>query len=137
VSEDNLERAIKSTEDLTEAVNLLARRAVENKEGIERGRRRDNWQAAILGLLAVMIVGMGIGGYFIDRNQDQISEIQRSQEAETRLNRSSQCAMVNMFLSYETATNRSAVLSPEEKAQRNQGYLVIHKIHDDLGCVNE
>jgi hypothetical protein len=131
--EDSLEEAVDAVRELNGSVNGLAVVVAEDRTS---SQRRDKWLAVSVILDVILSLALMIAGYFIDSNQNEISSIQHSQQELTELNRTNQCAMVKMFLSYSSTTQRSTTLSEEEKQQRLQGYAVIQKIHDDLKCVD-
>jgi hypothetical protein len=135
--EAKLQEAIEAVGKLGASVDELAQRANVNRDNIKRGEVRDRWLAASVALDIILSLALIFAGYFIDSNQNEIGKIQQSQQELTEVNRSNQCAMVNMFLSYSTTVQRSTTLTEEEKNQRLQAYAVIQKIHDDLKCANE
>lgn len=132
--EDNLEDAVVAVRELNDSVIGLAGVVTEDRTS---SQRRDKWLAISVALDVILSFALLFAGYLIDSNQNDISEIQHTQQELTELNRSNQCAMVQMFLSYSSSTQRSTVLTEEEKQQRLQGYAIIQKIHDDLKCTDQ
>lgn len=131
--EDNLGDAVVAVRELNGSVISLADVVTEDRTS---SKRRDKWLAISVALDVILSLALVFVGYFIDSNQNEISKIQHTQQVLTERNRDNQCAMVSMFLTYSSATQKSTTLTEDEKQQRLQGYAIIQKIHDDLKCTD-
>lgn len=121
-------------QQLKNSVEELSRELHTTKAEQDKQIRNTRWLAASVALDIVLSIAIGVGGYLIDRSQDQISVIQRAQEAETDLNRNNQCVLANMLLRFEKTSLSSTTITEAERQQRIDSYKDVHSIHDSLRC---
>lgn len=85
-------------------------------------------------LMTVLVVLVGYGLYAVNQNQDRINELQTALQVETDRNKSAQCAMVLLFLQFESRTTVNPSYSEEQRALQKQAYKTLRQIGTDLGC---
>lgn len=111
---------IEVTEGLKESVDSLV---------IKFDIQRMITAAVVAALALVILVACGLVWAGINLNN-----VQERQERETALNRTSQCAIVTMFLSFEPVTKRSPNYTEEQKAKQEDAFSTFRQIDRDLHC---
>lgn len=91
---------------------------------------------AIVGLVAdlTLTVFLGWGLFGVNHNQDRINSLQSAVQLETDRNKTSQCAVVTLFLQIAPKMIANPGYTPEQHALQAQAYQTLQQIGQDLGC---
>jgi hypothetical protein len=116
------------------AVRELSAQVSINEAAVKRARRAS--KLALIGLAAdtILTVMFGLGLFGLNHNQDRINDLHHQLEVETVRNKEAQCAMVLLFLQFESRTTTNPSYTEAQRAQQVQAYQTLRQIRDDLGC---
>jgi hypothetical protein len=86
-------------------------------------------------LLLTLTALVGVGLYGVYHNQDRINHLQTALQVETERNKSSQCAMIALFLQFEPRTISNPSYTEEQRALQAQAYASLKDNSNKLGCM--
>lgn len=85
-----------------------------------------------MALAGLVLVAFGLLG--VQYSQGRINDLQTTLQLETNRNHEAQCAMVLLFLQFESRTTTNPGYTAEQRALQVQAYKTLRQIGADLGC---
>lgn len=116
-------------EETSEAVGRLASTTRVHQATLRRVK------VAIAVAAIAVLVALAVA-VFVYRNQQRLDHLQAAMQVETDRNKSSQCAMIALFVQFEPKTTTNPNYTGEQRQQQLQAYQTLRGIAHDLGCAN-